>query len=185
MLLLGNWSDSREHVNILARTPQMDCRFDDLHGPFCYKNQCDTIIATGQIRRSRRVNPESLVRGSICRRRRKDRPCGGANLCRLGRVRTLSPKSTGRVPRAARTACHGAEAGARVGGTCGPSGPSEWPYPIWRSPSQSTQNLGISPSNRTARIVSTMKCSRSMTRGKEDGKAMINTWFYPVSDIDG
>ena len=39
----------------------MDCQFDDLHERFCYKNQCNTFIATGQIRLTRRVNPESLT----------------------------------------------------------------------------------------------------------------------------
>ncbi len=38
----------------------------------------------------------------------------------------LVPEVHGRVPRAARTACHGAKAVARVGGTCGPSGSSGW-----------------------------------------------------------
>ncbi len=36
----------------------------------------------------------------------------------------LVPEVHGRAPRAARTACHGAKAVARVGGTCGPSGTS-------------------------------------------------------------
>jgi len=36
----------------LARIPQMDYQFDDLLGRFCYKNQCNTIIATGQTRSS-------------------------------------------------------------------------------------------------------------------------------------
>ncbi len=36
----------------------------------------------------------------------------------------LVPEVHGRAPRAARTACHGAKAAARVGGTCGPSGSS-------------------------------------------------------------
>ncbi len=38
----------------------------------------------------------------------------------------LVPEVHGRVPRAARTACQGAKAVARVGGTCGPSGSSGW-----------------------------------------------------------
>ena len=33
----------------------MDCQFDDLLGRFCYKNQCNTIIATGQTRLTLRV----------------------------------------------------------------------------------------------------------------------------------
>ncbi len=65
-----------------------------------------------------------------CQRRSNNRPRGGAKPYNLGTVRSLSPKSTaevhGRVPRAARTACHGAKAVARVGGTCGPSGSSGW-----------------------------------------------------------
>ncbi len=44
-----------------GRIPWMDCQFDDLLERFCYKNQCNTIIATGQIRLIRRVNPESLT----------------------------------------------------------------------------------------------------------------------------
>ena len=39
----------------------MDCQFDDLLGKFCYKNQCNTIIATGPTRLTRRVKPESLI----------------------------------------------------------------------------------------------------------------------------
>ncbi len=38
----------------------------------------------------------------------------------------LVPEVHGRVPRAARTAYHGAKAVARVGGTCRPSGSSGW-----------------------------------------------------------
>ncbi len=38
----------------------------------------------------------------------------------------LVPEVHGRVPRAALTACHGAKAVARVGGTCGSSGSSGW-----------------------------------------------------------
>ena len=44
-----------------TRIPQMDCQFDDLLERFCYKNQCNTIIAAGQIRLTRRMNPESLT----------------------------------------------------------------------------------------------------------------------------
>ncbi len=44
----------------------MDCQFDDLLGRFCYKNQCNTIIATGQTRLTRRVTPECTLCGSIC-----------------------------------------------------------------------------------------------------------------------
>lgn len=43
----------------------MDYQFDDLLGRFFYKNQCNTIIAAGEIRLTRRVNPESLISGSI------------------------------------------------------------------------------------------------------------------------
>ena len=49
----------------LARIPQMDCQFDDLLGRFCYKNQCNTIIATGQTRLTLRVTQESSLCGSI------------------------------------------------------------------------------------------------------------------------
>ncbi len=48
-------------LNIQTRIPQMDCQFDDLFEQFCCKNQCNTIIAPGQIRLTRRVNPESLT----------------------------------------------------------------------------------------------------------------------------
>ncbi len=48
-----------------ARIPQMNCKFDDVLGRFCYKNQCNTIITTGKSRVTRRVNPESLIYGSI------------------------------------------------------------------------------------------------------------------------
>ena len=47
------------------RIPQMDCQFDDLLGRFCYKNQCNTIIATGQTRLTLRVTQESSLCGSI------------------------------------------------------------------------------------------------------------------------
>ncbi len=40
-------------------------QFDDVLGRFCYKNQCNTIIETGETRITRRVNPESLICGSI------------------------------------------------------------------------------------------------------------------------
>ncbi len=46
---------------VLARIPQMDYQFDDLLGRFCYKNQCNTIIATGQTRLTWQVKPESLI----------------------------------------------------------------------------------------------------------------------------
>ena len=49
----------------LSRIPQMDCQFDDLLGRFCYKNQCNTIIATGQTRLTLRVTQESSLCGSI------------------------------------------------------------------------------------------------------------------------
>ena len=39
----------------------MDCHFDDLLDRFFYKNQCNTIIVTYQIRLTRRVNPERLT----------------------------------------------------------------------------------------------------------------------------
>ncbi len=39
----------------------MNWQFDDLLGRFCYKNQCNTINATGQTRLTRRVKPESLI----------------------------------------------------------------------------------------------------------------------------
>ncbi len=39
----------------------MDYQFDDLLGRFCYKNQCNTIIATGQTRLTWRVKPKSLT----------------------------------------------------------------------------------------------------------------------------
>ena len=58
----GNGTDS---LIILARIPQMNCQFDDMHERFCYKNQCNTIITTGQTRVTRWVNPESLICGSI------------------------------------------------------------------------------------------------------------------------
>ena len=48
-----------------SRIPQMDCQFDDLLGRFCYKNQCNTIIATGQTRLTLRVTQESSLCGSI------------------------------------------------------------------------------------------------------------------------
>ena len=51
--------------HIFARIPQMDCQFDDLLGRFCYKNQCNTIIATGQTRLTLRVTQESSLCGSI------------------------------------------------------------------------------------------------------------------------
>jgi len=50
---------------IQTRIPQMNCQFDDVLGRFCYKNQCNTIITTGKSRVTRRVNPESLIYGSI------------------------------------------------------------------------------------------------------------------------
>ena len=50
---------------VSARIPQMDCQFDDLLGRFCYKNQCNTIIATGQTRLTLRVTQESSLCGSI------------------------------------------------------------------------------------------------------------------------
>ena len=50
---------------VLSRIPQMDCQFDDLLGRFCYKNQCNTIIATGQTRLTLRVTQESSLCGSI------------------------------------------------------------------------------------------------------------------------
>ena len=50
---------------LLPRIPQMDCQFDDLLGRFCYKNQCNTIIATGQTRLTLRVTQESSLCGSI------------------------------------------------------------------------------------------------------------------------
>jgi hypothetical protein len=43
----------------------MDCEYDDMPWRFCYKNQCNTIIETGQTRVTRRVTPESLICGSI------------------------------------------------------------------------------------------------------------------------
>ncbi len=43
----------------------MNCQFDDVLGRFCYENQCNTIITTGEIRVTQRVNPESLICGSI------------------------------------------------------------------------------------------------------------------------
>ena len=43
----------------------MNCQFDDVLGRFCYKNQSNTIITTGQTRVTRRVNPESLICWSI------------------------------------------------------------------------------------------------------------------------
>ncbi len=43
----------------------MNCQFDDVLGRFCYKNQCNTIIITGKTHVTRRVNPESLICGSI------------------------------------------------------------------------------------------------------------------------
>ena len=49
----------------LPRILQMDCQFDDLLGRFCYKNQCNTIIATGQTRLTLRVTQESSLCGSI------------------------------------------------------------------------------------------------------------------------
>ena len=51
--------------DLLSRIPQMDCQFDDLLGRFCYKNQCNTIIATGQTRLTLRVTQESSLCGSI------------------------------------------------------------------------------------------------------------------------
>ena len=48
-----------------TRIPQMDCQFDDFLGRFCYKNQCNTIIATGQTRLTLRVTQESSLCGSI------------------------------------------------------------------------------------------------------------------------
>ncbi len=41
----------------LARIAQMDYQFEDVIGRFCYKNQCHTIITTGQPRVTRRVTP--------------------------------------------------------------------------------------------------------------------------------
>ena len=47
----------------------MDCQFDDLFGRFWYKNQCNTIIATGQTRLTLRVTQESsLLRVDFDRR---------------------------------------------------------------------------------------------------------------------
>ena len=48
-----------------ARVTQMDWQVDDLLGRFYYKNQCNTIIAAGQSRLTRRLNPESPNCGSI------------------------------------------------------------------------------------------------------------------------
>ena len=43
----------------------MDCYFDDLLERFYYKNQCNTIITTGEPRVTRRVNQEPPIYGSI------------------------------------------------------------------------------------------------------------------------
>ncbi len=55
----------RPRREFFTRIPQMNCQFDDVLGRFCYKNQCNTIITTGQTRVTRWVNPESLIYGSI------------------------------------------------------------------------------------------------------------------------
>ena len=54
-----------EPLEIYPRIPHMNCQFDDAHGQFCYKNQCNIIITPGEARVTRRVNPESLIYGSI------------------------------------------------------------------------------------------------------------------------
>ena len=59
----GRWLNNRAENS--PRIPQMDCQFDDLLGRFCYKNQCNTIIATGQTRLTLRVTQESSLCGSI------------------------------------------------------------------------------------------------------------------------
>ncbi len=43
----------------LTRIPQITCRFEDVFGRFCYKNQCNTFIATGKTRVTRRVIPKA------------------------------------------------------------------------------------------------------------------------------
>ncbi len=43
----------------------MNCQFDDVLGRFCYKNQCNTIITSGEPHVTRRVNPENPIYGSI------------------------------------------------------------------------------------------------------------------------
>ena len=49
----------------LTRIPQMNYQFDHVLGQFYYKNQCNTIVTTGETRVTGRVNPESLICGSI------------------------------------------------------------------------------------------------------------------------
>jgi hypothetical protein len=49
----------------LSRISQMTRRFEDLLGRFCYKNQCNTFIATGKTRVTRRVIPKASHCGSI------------------------------------------------------------------------------------------------------------------------
>ena len=39
----------------------MNCQFNDVLGRFCYKNQCNAIITTGETRVTWSVNPESLI----------------------------------------------------------------------------------------------------------------------------
>ena len=67
--MLGGWSlvraARRAGKLILTRIPQMNCQCDDMLGQFCYKNQCNTIFETGQVRLTRWVTPESLICASI------------------------------------------------------------------------------------------------------------------------
>jgi hypothetical protein len=50
---------------VLARIAQMNCENDGMPSRFFYKNQCNTIIETDQVRLTRWVTPESLICASI------------------------------------------------------------------------------------------------------------------------
>ena len=52
-------------VEIWSRITQVNYQFDDVRGRFCYKNQCNTVITTGEARVTRRVNQETPICGSI------------------------------------------------------------------------------------------------------------------------
>ncbi len=70
-----NWPESRNALTFAmydrlaeicsTRIPQMNCQIGDLPWLFCYKNQCNTIIETDQVRLTRWVTPECLNCASI------------------------------------------------------------------------------------------------------------------------
>ena len=63
----SKWIAPKESVQIgtVSRIPQMNYRFENVLGRFCYKNQCNTTITMGQPRVTRRMIPENPNCGSI------------------------------------------------------------------------------------------------------------------------